>query len=175
MDAASILFFVLAIALLFFSFKTITSDNPIFCALNLAVTMVILAFMFFTLGAPFIAGVQLIVYAGAVMVLFVMVIMLFDLPKETRAFTRGKVGGFLKIASAGLLCGFTALVILVSTDLLTTNVKADLGASTSTLELSKLLFSKYLFAFEVLGILLLMIAVGVVAVSRVKGGTHARD
>lgn len=157
------------------SFKTVTSSNPIYCALYLAITMVLLAFMFFTLGAPFIAGVQLIVYAGAVMVLFVMVLMLFDLKKEIRAFSRGKVTGFLKIASAGLLCGFVSLVMVVSTDLLgTSQTKALEAPATSTRELAQLLFSKYIFAFETLGVLLLLIAVGAVAVSRAKGGTHAR-
>ncbi len=176
MDPSAILFYVLAIILIGLSFKTITSDNPIHCALYLACTMVTLAFMFFTLGAPFIAAVQLIVYAGAVMVLFVMVLMLFDLRKEIRAFAQGKVTGVLKIASAGLLCGFIALVMVVSTDLFGTNqIDALKAPATSTKELSHLLFSKYIFAFEALGVLLLLVAVGAVAVSRTKGGTHARD
>lgn len=175
MDPATIVFYLLAFLLIAFSFMTITAANPIHCALYLAVTMILLAFMFFTLGAPFIAGVQLIVYAGAVMVLFVMVLMLFDLKKEIQAFSRGKVTGFLKIASAGLLCGFTAVVMLASTDLMgTTQIDAFSAPATSTRDLAHLLFSKYLFAFEALGILLLLVAVGAVAVSRIKGGTHAK-
>lgn len=175
MDPATIVFYLLAILLVGFSFKTITSTNPIHCALYLASTMILLAFMFFTLGAPFIAGVQLIVYAGAVMVLFVMVLMLFDLKKEIQAFSKGKVTGFLKISSAGLLCGFVAMVMVASTDLLGTNsLNVFEAPATSTRDLARLLFSKYLFAFEALGILLLLVAVGAVAVSRIKGGTHAK-
>ena len=175
MDASTIMFYVLALILIACSFKAITSDNPVFCALYLAGTMVTLSFMFFTLGAPFIAAVQLIVYAGAVMVLFVMVLMLFDLKKEVRAFAQGKVTGVLKIASAGLLCGFISLVMVVSTDLFgNSQVPALTAPSTPTKDLAALLFSEYLFAFEALGVLLLLVAVGAVAVSRIKGGTHAR-
>ena len=66
-------FYFVALFLLFFAYRTVTSANPIHSSLYLALTMILLAGVYFTLGAPFIAGVQLIVYAGAVMVLFVMV------------------------------------------------------------------------------------------------------
>lgn len=176
MDLNSVVFFILAITILFFAFKTVTSPNPIYCALYLAITMIHFAFMFFSMGAPFIAGVQLIVYAGAVMVLFVMVLMLFDLKKELRAFTRGRVSGFLKMATAGLICGFISFVFLISTELVFIGESNRIftEAQTSTLLLAQLLFTKYLLAFEVLGVLLLLIAVGAVAISRIKGGTHAR-
>jgi NADH-quinone oxidoreductase subunit J len=173
---AGIFFYILATLILGFAYKTITANNPIHCALYLAMTMVNLAFMFFALNAPFIGAVQLVVYAGAVMVLFVMVLMLFDLKTEMRAFSRGLFSGFLKIATAGFLCGILTFTIFMTGDLL------GLGASASSLppspgttqELARLLFAKYLFAFEVLGLLLLLVAVGAVAVSRIKGGTHAK-
>src|SRR3954465_2747842 len=101
MDAIG--FYSIAFFLCFFAFKTISSVNPIHSALYLALTMIGLSGVFFQLDAQFIAGVQLIVYAGAVMVLFVMVLMLFDLKTEIRAFSRGLLAGFLKIFSAALL------------------------------------------------------------------------
>src|ERR1700751_5752381 len=99
----AISFYSIALFLIFFAFKTITSVNPIHSGLYLALTMIGLARVFFQLDAQFIAVVQMIVYAGAVMVLFVMVLMLFDLKTELRAFSRGLFSGFLKIFSAAVL------------------------------------------------------------------------
>jgi NADH-quinone oxidoreductase subunit J len=169
----AISFYSLALFLIFFAYKTITVPNPIHSALYLVLTMIGLAAAFFNLGAQFIAGVQMIVYAGAVMVLFVMVLMLFDLKAELRSFTRGLFSGALKVMSAALLAGLaigaanSSVAVLEATDeaAKTTDVTRQLGV---------LLYTKYLYAFEALGVLLLVVAVGVVAVSRMKGGTHAQ-
>lgn len=172
---SAIFFYILAALILVFAYKTITANNPIHCALYLAITMVNLAFMFFGLNAPFIGGVQLVVYAGAVMVLFVMVLMLFDLKAEIRAFSRGLFSGLLKIASAGLMFGILSNAIFKTGDLLglASSGSGMPDPAGSTQDLAILLFTDYLFAFEVLGLLLLLVAVGAVAVSRIKGGTHA--
>ena len=135
--------------------------------------MVTLAFMFFMLNAPFIAGVQLIVYAGAVVVLFTMVMMLFDLKKEQEAFARGKFTGFIKIASAGWLCGLIAGAVYMSSEMIVSGSKAVSENTATTKNLAIELFTNYILAFEALGILLLLIAVGAVSISRIKGGTHA--
>ncbi len=136
--------------------------------------MVSVSLLFFMLKAPFIAGVQLIVYAGAVMVLFVMVLMLFDLRKETEAFSKGKFTGLLKIGSAGWLCGLIAGATYMSSEMFKTSTSSPSLEPTSTKALATELFTRYVFAFETLGVLLLLIAIGVVAVSRIKGGTHAK-
>lgn len=168
-------FYTLALFLIFFAFKVITVPNPLHSALYLVLTMIGLAAMFFNLGAQFIAGVQLIVYAGAVMVLFVMVLMLFDLKSELRAFSRGLVSGMLKIIAAAVLAGIAWGAAQNSVAVFeSAQAPAAETAMDTTRQLGLLLYTKYLFAFEVLGILLLVVAVGVVAVSRMKGGTHAR-
>lgn len=177
MISSALTFYPLALFLIFFSYMTVTSSNPIYSALYLAITMIGLAGMFFTLNAQFIAGVQLVVYAGAVMVLFVMVIMLFDLKTEVRAFTRGQISGFLKIVSSAMLAGLIIGAVSIPTGL---THKIGIGPETAeqtrqtTRELAILLFTEYLYAFEVLGLLLLVVAVGAVSISRVKGGTHAQ-
>lgn len=167
-------FYGIAIFLVFFAFKTISAANPIHSALYLALTMIGLAGVFFQLDAQFIAGVQMIVYAGAVMVLFVMVLMLFDLKTELRAFSRGLISGFLKIFSAAILAGFALGAATNSIGLLEEQPPKVMSTNI-TRDLSILLYTKYLFAFEALGVLLLVVAVGAVAVSRIKGGSHARD
>lgn len=166
-------FYSLALFLIFFAFKTITSVNPLHCALYLVLTMIGLAGVFYNLGAHFIAGVQMIVYAGAVMVLFVMVLMLFDLRAELRAFSRGLFSGMLKLISAAFLAGLLWGAGDSSVAILETQA-ATPAAPDVTRQLGIMLYTKYLFAFEVLGVLLLVVAVGVVAVSRIKGGTHAK-
>lgn len=166
-------FYSLALFLIFFAFKTITSVNPIHSALYLVLTMIGLAAVFYNLGAHFIAGVQMIVYAGAVMVLFVMVLMLFDLRAELRAFSRGLFSGMLKLISAAFLAGLLWGAGDSSVAILETPASAPAGGDV-TRQLGIMLYTKYLFAFEVLGVLLLVVAVGVVAVSRIKGGTHAK-
>jgi NADH-quinone oxidoreductase subunit J len=169
-----ITFYVFAALLVFFAFKVVTTPNPIHSALYLVLTMMGLAGAFYHLNAQFIAGVQVIVYAGAVMVLFVMVMMLFDLQQELRAFSKGFISGSLKVISAAMICG-ALLGTLIESGAPETQ-GATLSGQTATIskDLAIMLYSKYLLAFEVLGVLLLVVAVGVVAVSRVRGGTHAK-
>lgn len=174
MEFLSIAFYVFAAILILFAYKVVTSPNPVHSALYLVLTMLMMAGFYFHLNAEFIAGVQIIVYAGAVMVLFVMVLMLFDLKHEIRSFSKGLVSGLLKIVSAALVAGYL-IGSLGESGSADGTVKATLvGGPGLTRDLAVLLYSKYLLAFEVLGILLLIVAVGVVAVSRVRGGTHAK-
>ncbi len=176
MTADSFLFWFLAIVTLGSGLSVVLLNNPIYSALSLAMTMVGISCLFVTLNAFFIAGVQLIVYAGAVMVLFTMVIMLFDLKHDVAAFTRGKLSGLVKIASVGLLAGLIVGAIAMSVGLLTEkttdNPVLQGTGMESTKALGHILYTKYLFGFEALGVLLLVIAVGAVALSRSKGGTH---
>jgi len=173
--ADAFLFWFLALSTVAGGVMVVSLTNPIYAALSLAFTMVSVAAVFVTLEAFFVAGVQLIVYAGAVMVLFVMVLMLFDLKHEVESFARGKVTGAIKLLAAGLLAGLLIGAILYSSS-------GELGSSApqaaaqidSTKTLGYRLFTQHIFAFEALGVLLLVIAVGVVALSRSKGGTHGK-
>lgn len=195
MTADVFLFWFLAIVTLGSGLSVILLSNPIYCALSLVMTMVGIAGLFVTLGAYFIAGVQLIVYAGAVMVLFVMVLMLFDLKSELAAFSRGFFTGALKILSVGVLGGLVVGAITMSSGALSDNpvdktVKSQVlnpaqvsgsqsfavasGTQDNVKKLAESLFLKHVFGFEALGILLLVIAVGTVALSRSRGGTHAQ-
>lgn len=167
-------FYFLAGMILFFAVNCVLNSNPLYSAMSLAVTMVLLAFIFFLLKAYFLAGVQLIVYAGAVMVLFVMVLMLFDLKKEYIVFSKGRILGFLKILLAGMFCGYIARTVLERAPSVAPKPQV-LEAATSIESLSKVLFMEYMFAFQLLGLLLLVIAIGAVAISRSKGGTHAKS
>jgi NADH-quinone oxidoreductase subunit J len=179
MTADAFLFWFLAVLTIGSAMSVLMFTNPIFSALSLAMTMVGVAALFVTLDAFFLAGVQLIVYAGAVMVLFVMVLMLFDLKLELNAFTRGKISGFLKITTVGVLAGLIIGSLCLTSDLFsntgtTTSAGSAPVAVDTTKVIGQLLFSRYVFGFEALGVLLLVVAVGAVALARSKGGTHAK-
>lgn len=176
MTAEVFLFWFLSIITICSGLAVVTLTNPIYSSLCLAMTMVGVSALFVTLNAYFLAGVQLIVYAGAVMVLFVMVLMLFDLKKEGRAFSTGAISGFFKLISVGAIAGLVVGSIFLSTRQATSVLSkaSGLDGSDSTQTLGNLLFTKYIFQFESLGILLLVIAIGVVALARSKGGTHAK-
>ncbi len=175
MDA--MLFWFLSLLILGSALTVVLVSNPIYSALSLVMTMVGIAAAFVTLQAYFLAGVQLIVYTGAVMVLFVMVLMLFDLKNENEAFSRGQISGFLKIASVGILAGLLVGGIRLAnkSSLVTTSIPVASDTADNTKILAENLFLKNVLGFEILGVLLLVIAVGTVALSRSKGGTHARD
>lgn len=187
MTADAFLFWFLALVIIGSGLSVILMANPIYSALSLALTMCGVAAVFVTLNAYFLAGVQLIVYAGAVMVLFVMVLMLFDLKHEMQAFARGKVTGALKIASVGVLAGLivgavTMGIKMAQNPAAVADTAANVAGSPTaavkidtTKALAENLFFKNVFGFEALGVLLLVIAVGAVSLSRSRGGTHARD
>lgn len=175
MTADVILFWLLGVVTVTSALTVVLIANPIYSALALVMTMVGISALFVTLSAYFIAGVQLIVYAGAVMVLFVMVIMLFDLKKEIQVFTRGKFSGAIKIASVGMLSGLFVGAILMSRGSTDMSTRPLVENFDTTKSLGKMLFTQYLFGFEALGVLLLVVAIGAVALSRSKGGTHDKS
>ena len=178
MGADAFLFWFLAVVTLVSGMSVVLMTNPIYSALSLAMTMIGVAAVFVTLDAYFLAGVQLIVYAGAVMVLFVMVLMLFDLKHELQAFTRGRLTGAIKIASVGILSGLIVGAVTMGLKQAAPTISGGSSAAPvidTTKALAENLFIKNVLGFELLGVMLLVIAVGVVALSRSKGGTHARD
>ena len=176
MSLTDILFYIIGGITLATAAAVILSGSPLVSSLFLAVTMVTMAFLFYLLEAYFIAGVQLIVYAGAVMILFVMVLMLFDLKKEDDVFAGGTMGKALKVLCSFLILGAITGAILNSAGTTGSIDLKEVSAAEQIIGVKALalkLFTQYLFAFEALGLLLLLIAIGVVAVSRIKGGTHA--
>ena len=162
-----ILFILFSALVLYGALMTVLHKDLIICALHLAGSMLALAGLFFILGAHFIAGVQVLVYAGAVMVLFVMVVMLFDL-KSTRS-TLFTGGLWLKLSGLFFLTGLIAGLFPLSLHLFQLRSLRTLEV-TSTKALSFKLFTEYVLAFEVLGVLLLLIAVGVTVLCRRQNG-----
>jgi NADH-quinone oxidoreductase subunit J len=166
MSVPVIMFFACALLAVFGAVLLILAKEPIHSALALILVMAALAVLYLLLGAEFIAAVQLIVYAGAVMVLFVFVIMLLNAGMEDRT-NKSLMAKYLGLPLAGFLVLDLAWWIARST-----SGRAELTASavpaqaSSTVELSKLLFKQFLFPFEATSILILIAMVGAVVLAR---------
>lgn len=147
----------------------VAQRNPLYSAISLVGVFISLACLYVMLAAPFIAAVQVIVYAGAIMVLVVFVIMLLNVEQEERGRPRLK---FLVPVAVGLAAVLIAEVafILVSVQQefrVTPTISAsDVGVTHS---IGSQLFTRYLLPFEITSILLLMAIVGAMTLAR-RGG-----
>ncbi len=166
-----ILFYFLAILTVITGVGVVMSENPLMSALYLVLSMVGVAGLFFVLQAPFIGAVQILVYAGAVMVLFTLVLMLIDTNKGGEKYAGGNISALFKGLAVGVISGLISAVILRSP---VATKPGLMNADFSVADISRLLFTKYVIAFELMGLILLVIPIGVVALSRIRGGTHER-
>jgi NADH-quinone oxidoreductase subunit J len=157
-----ILFIVFAGFCLAGAINLLLQSHPISSSLSLIVVMTSLAVLYLLLGAEFLAAAQVIVYAGAIMVLFTFVVMLLNAGREERTMGSGvaRVVGFPAVV-AGLAA--VATVILQAQGLGTATLKDGI---TSTEELSTVLFTKLLLPFEVTSVLILIAILGAVALAR---------
>lgn len=169
--AEIVLFYFLAIITVVTAVAVVMSDNPLISALYLVLSMMGVAALFFLLHAPFAGAVQILVYAGAVMVLFVLVLMLVDVKGGEEKFSGGNISALFKGLSVGVLAGLITAIVLRSP---MQGRAAIQLTSFSMPEISRVLFTKYVLSFEMLGLMLLVIPIGVVALSRIRGGTHDR-
>ena len=146
----------------------VAQRNPLYSAISLIGVFISLACLYVTLAAPFIAAVQVIVYAGAIMVLVVFVIMLLNVEEEERKPMRLRFLVPIAIGLAGVLFAETAFIIFFVQAAPGTPVRniSDVGLTSS---IGSGLFTTYLLPFEVTSILLLMAVVGAMTLAR-RGG-----
>ena len=169
MNAEMILFFMFGGVSLIGAIAVISFRHPIYSALSLIVTFFAQAGLFVLLGAHFIAAVQVIVYAGAIMVLFLFVIMLLNLGTlSAKGVMTGKLKGIAIIL--GILFAAESIYIAVNalknTAVASEEAKEKAAAlaekSIETYDIGKLLFSDYLLPFEVTSLILLAALIGVI-------------
>jgi NADH-quinone oxidoreductase subunit J len=165
LEVTDILFYVFAFLMLACGVLVVAnpfSRNPVTSAMFLVLTIISMAGLFVLLHAFFLAAVQVLVYAGAVMVLFLFVIMLLDLKEEERR----------KVKKLGLVAGLVSIGAIVGIfvkSLIATQPGRDLPAPTAegaTIALGKMLFTSYLLPFEIVSLLLLVAMVGVILLSK---------
>lgn len=164
-----ILFIIFAGLCLAGALNLLLQKHPINSALSLVVVMTSLAVLYLLLGAEFLAAAQIIVYAGAIMVLFIFVIMLLNAGREER--TRG--------SKSAIALGFpavTAILAVIATVILKAQGLGSVSLHdgiTSTEELSRVLFHELLLPFEVTSVLILIAILGAVALARHGNGEGA--
>lgn len=160
------IFYVFAAILVFAASRVITVRNPVFAAMFLVLTFFTCAGIWMLLEAEFLAITLVLVYVGAVMVLFLFVVMMLDVNVEPLR------EGFVSYLPVGLLVGAIMLIEMVF--LLTQRyfknenfpAPARAGAEVSnTEELGMLLYSEYLFQFEIAAIILLVAIVAAIALT----------
>ena len=162
-------FYVLAAATVISALMVVMRPNPMHSALWLLVTFVSLAGIYILLSAEFVAAIQVIIYAGGILVLYIFVIMLVDLSKEASlraVFHQHTQFGFA-LAVAALVLGVVAWIGLGGIETFSfEQVTAAEGAVDTTRALARGLFIKYLYPFEVASILLLVAMIGAVILAR---------
>ena len=144
----------------------VIARSPVHSALALMVSLVQVAALFILLGSPFLAVIQIFVYVGAVMVLFLFVIMMLDVREAARV--RFLRGGTIPTLVVLVLLGAEMLILLLGSERFPASAAGREDAlGTGTLkELSTTLFTDYLFPFEVTSVILLVALVGAIVLAR---------
>ena len=167
MSSEIIVFIVLAVIAILAAFGLLTSRNAIYAALFLIINFVTVAVLYLMLNAPFLAIIQVSVYAGAIMVLFVFVIMLLGAERLNQAETQKGLRWQRPLAM-----GLGAVLLIQSlyvfaTRLGQSSVSPNLVPA-GPMEIGLKLFNSYLLPFEVASVLLLVAMVGAVVLTRDK-------
>ncbi|MGE5139865.1 MAG: NADH-quinone oxidoreductase subunit J [Rudaea sp.] len=165
----AVVFYVFAVLAVLGALGVVVLRNPVHCALSLAVVFVSLAAMYVQLSAPFIAAAQIMIYAGAILVLFLFVIMVLSPRIE---FGEGALPG--QAVAAGIVG--LALVVVLAFVLLNGHLASSTGPFTPeviaaqghTQIIGGILFTKFLLPFEITSLLLLVAIIGVISLARVK-------
>ena len=174
--AESLLFYVLSGLAVGASALVIGQRNPMYSVLLLIVSFAALAGLYITLDAPFVAMAQMIIYAGAIMVLFLFVVMLLNAPQEdgaewdrTHPLRRpgfARIGIVLAVLLVAELGWALAKVVSLGSPV---GGRADGAVIGSVREMGRVLFTQYSFAFEATSVLILVAMVGAVVLARREG------
>jgi NADH-quinone oxidoreductase subunit J len=164
MNITQLLFWILSVAALFSAMMVVTSRNPVYSVIWLIVTFFALSGHYILLNAQFLAIVNIIVYAGAIMVLFLFVIMLMNLNKETEPIKNRW------LQMAGAISGGSLLLVLVAalkdTEIKGQQVMVGEGSIGLIKTLGQELFTNYVVPFEISSILFLSAMVGAVVIGK---------
>ncbi len=166
---AQAVFYYLATASVLSALLAVTRRNPVHSMLWVLSLFLHVAGIFLLLGAEFLAAVQVIVYAGAILIFYLFVIMLLDVPDEERG---DRFGGHWKFAAfAGL--SFAALAGLAHRGPLLEGPTAEAAAGAgegAVAEIGRALFGPYALPFEIASLLLLAAIIGAIVLARKKAG-----
>jgi NADH-quinone oxidoreductase subunit J len=162
--ATPFFFYLLSGIMLIGGILVITRKNPVHSALALIVTLLAQASIYLMLYAPFVAGVQIILYAGGIMVLFLFVIMLVSIDRSIRERqfnSQWVVGLIAATALGGLFIAVYTKGTSIFPDRAMTIVEGD-----NTQRIATMLYGQYMFTFEIASLLLLVAIIGAVVMAK---------
>jgi NADH-quinone oxidoreductase subunit J len=170
-SAAEWVFFAFAAVAIFSALATVTRRNPVVAAVWLVMTFFSVAVCYVQLTATFLAAIQVLVYAGAIMVLFVFVIMVLDVDDSGKAVIKkpSRIGVIGYYGAITVTVGFFVWMMLgtLSRQYIFTGAELPAGSDFGTANgVGRELFTHYLFAFEGVSVLLLAAVIGAVVVAR---------
>jgi len=158
----TLIFLLFALLAVGSSLVVVVHKNPVYSTMSLVVTLFSVAVLFVLLGAPFIGALQILIYTGAILVLFLFVIMLLNVTREESAVSQQKV------QAGGALLG--ALVFGGMLAVLFWNARRPMDPMTEELVsmkgLAREMFGQYLLPFEIVGMLLLVAVIGATVAAR---------
>ncbi|HWT20835.1 MAG TPA: NADH-quinone oxidoreductase subunit J [Variovorax sp.] len=166
MDVKTGLFYLFAAVLLFAAFRVITARNPVYAALYLVLAFFQASAIWLLLRAEFLAISLVLVYVGAVMVLFLFVVMMLDINVD--GLRQGFWKHFPLAAGVGALIALEMAAVLMGGFRLAEPPRAGAAMaanSSNTLELGKLLYSEYLYPLEIAAVILLVAIVAAIALT----------
>lgn len=171
MGQEKVLFIIFAVIAIASALNILLQRSPLYSALSLIGTLLALSALYVTVRAEFIAAVQIVVYAGAIMVLFIFVIMLLNVPKDQPQVEKQKGLRYLAIPFAGLMIAemfYVVRPIRLSSlpPIPAGNAEQAVG---TTWSIGTALFTDYLLPFEVTSVLILMAVVGAMVLARREG------
>jgi NADH-quinone oxidoreductase subunit J len=162
--ATTFFFYFLSALTVFSGVLVITRKNPVHSALALIVSLLGQAALYLMLYAPFVAGVQIILYAGGIMVLFLFVIMLVNIEKSQKEeqFNKQWLVGLAAAVAVGALFVF----VYVKGRGLFPDRAIQMPEQSNTQQVAVLLYGNYIFAFEIASLLLLVAVIGAVVMAK---------
>ena len=177
MDIKAILFYLFALVAVYAGLRVVTAKNPVHAALHLVLAFFTSAAIWMLLNAEFLAIALVLVYVGAVMVLFIFVVMMVDINFDK--LREGFWSNLPLAAGVGIVIVLEMAFVLLKTFIVPESSAYPLvipAGSSNTRELGKLIFTDYVYAFEVAAVILLVAIVAAVALTlRTRKDTKGQD
>ena len=162
----AIAFYVLSAFILGFAIMVVSTQNTVHCVLFLVVNFLFVAALYVLLGAPFLAVIQILVYAGGIVVLYLFVVMLVNLKRPPEAHSDPRRRGKLGFALAAIVLAQLAVIAVGGSGRVNPVPYPTTAGMGNTEQIGLMLYTDYLIPFEVASILLLVAMIGAIVLTK---------
>ncbi len=168
----TVIFLIFAALALGSAIVVVAHKSPVYSTMSLVLTLVSVAVLFVLLGAPFLGALQILIYAGAIVVLFLFVIMLLNLQKEETARSMRGAQAWVALLGAVVFAGMLVLLFWRRAAPAAGPLTEEL---VSLKALARVMFTDYLLPFEIVGLLLLVAVIGATVAARKSSDSPGAD